>query len=242
MVLTQNNTMAVGPILSWFLQSNKHREDWNEMVPNFIPELYARVSNKTRLIFYHWLHYHYYSRILLQSFLFIDACHWARYAFPSYFVVALTPPPCAHRRDTTECTPMPEQRWPSPELGPTDPCPPAQHREAVIAKRCFLPCLWWLDLGQHVFDLWVLVLEEEGWKGSQYFVTFIFYLFQMLTSSISERSLREVLINEPDWEDGRCVTRVYNTAIKWSSEPQCVRVSASATSWEWRSIGSSSDF
>ena len=152
------------------------------------------------------------------------------------------PPPCAHRSDTTECTPMPEQCWPSPELGPTDPCPPAQHREAVIAKRCFLPCLWWLDLGQHVFDLWVLVLEEEGWKGSQYFVTFIFYLFQMLTSSISERSLREVLINEPDWEDGRCVTRVYNTAIKWSSEPQCVRVSASATSWEWRSIGSSSDF
>ena len=63
------------------------------MVPNFIPELYARVSNKTRLIFYHWLHYHYYSRILLQSFLFIDACHWARYAFPSYFVVALPPPP-----------------------------------------------------------------------------------------------------------------------------------------------------
>ena len=154
--------MAVGPILSWVLQFNKHREDWNEMVPNFIPELYARVSNKTRLIFYHWLHYHYYSRILLQSFLFIDACHWARYAFPSYFVVALTPPPCAHRSDTTECTPMPEQCWPSPELGPTDPSTPAQHREAVIAKRCFLPCLWWLDLGQHVFDLWGSVSVAVG--------------------------------------------------------------------------------
>ncbi len=38
------------------------------------------------------------------------------------------------------------------------------------------------------------------------------------------------------------VFSVYHTAIKWLSEPQCVRVSASATSWKWRSIGSSSDF
>ena len=79
---------------------DKHQEYRNKTVPNFIPELYASVSNKTRLIFYHWLHYHYYSRILLESFLFIDACHWARYAFPSDFVVALThprPPLCTSK-------------------------------------------------------------------------------------------------------------------------------------------------
>ena len=80
------------------------------------------------------------------------------------------PPPCAHRSDTTECTPMPEQCWPSPELGPTDPSTPAQHREAVIAKRCFLPCLWWLDLGQHVFDLWGSVsVGRRGMKGKSIF-------------------------------------------------------------------------
>lgn len=85
--------------------------------------------------------------------------------------------------------------------------------------------------------------ERMFWvKDWAFCFMFIFYLFQMLTSSYTERSQREVLINEPDWEDGLSVTRVYHTAIKWLSEPQCVRVFVSATSWKWRSIGSSSDF
>ena len=138
-----------------------------------------------------------------------------------------------------QCTPMSEQRWPSPELGGR--VFRHQHREAPSAERCWPPRLWLLDLGQYVSNLRACFVWVEG-EGDSCVTFHNLYPFQMLTSSHSDRSQREMLINEPDWEDGHSVTHVYYTAIKWLSKPHCVRVSAYATWWKWRSIGSYSDF
>ena len=112
---------------------------------------------------------------------------------------------------------------------------------APSAERCWPPRLWLLDLGQYVSNLRACFVWVEG-EGDSCVTFHNLYPFQMLTSSHSDRSQREMLINEPDWEDGHSVTHVYYTAIKWLSKPHCVRVSAYATWWKWRSIGSYSDF